>query len=277
MIIDLHTHSHYSSDGKLSIPELLDYYSSGDIVGISDHETIAGWNEFRTEAEKRGIQPVMGVEWFAGEHHILSYFINGVPDDFLRYMEKRRSKEKECMQHVYAAFKIKYHALPLYDELIKMKSHPEEILSVSVLADAISNGAKNLFKEAVDNIREVRRTLPVVQRQETFFANEIIEKINSWSATSVLAHPYNEKGTTLTDDEIEKKIRTFAECGIKGIEFISGKRDEKMETHILSLCDELDLLPSVGSDFHYLSKGLEPEYLEKVNLELKQRVEKWIK
>ena len=177
MIIDLHIHSHYSSDGKLTIPELLDYYSPGDIVGIADHETIGGWEEFRIESKKRGIRPILGIEWFAGEHHILSYFLKGVPDDFQRYMAKRRGKEKKCMQYVYTAFKKKYNTLLPYDELIKLEPHPEKILSVPALANAISKVSKINFKKAVYDIRTERGALPDDQQQETFFANEIIEKI----------------------------------------------------------------------------------------------------
>jgi len=300
MIIDLHTHSHFSPDGKLTIPELLNYYSKGDIVSIADHETIGGWDEFTTEAEKRGIRPRLGVEWFAGEHHILSYFLKRVPDDFLRYMAKRRNKEKKCMQHVYAVFKKKYNALPLYDELMKMKPHPEKILSVSVLANEISKVSKNHFKEAVHNIRAVRRSLPEDQQQETFFADQIIKKINSWGAVSILAHPYYGNDTELTNYKVEKNIRTFKQFGIQGIEVISGRINEKMEKHILSLCDELDIQPSVGSDFHYEAKdlnqekeirkikgnigfdfhdqgkGLNPKYLQNIDLDLKKRVEEWI-
>jgi len=276
MIIDLHTHSHYSSDGKLTIPELLDYYSKGDIVGLTDHETIGGWDEFKTEAKKRDIQPVLGLEWFAGEHHILCYFLNGVPDDFLNYMVERRNKEKECMKNVYAAFKKKYNALPLYEELMKMKTHPEKILSVSALANSISKGSTKLFKKAVHNIREIRRTLPDDQQQETFFAQEIIEKINSWGAVSILAHPYYEKDSELTNLGVGKKIRIFKNYGIQGVEVISGKINKTMEKHSLILCDELSLLPSVGSDFHYLDKGIEPKKLKFIDKYLIVRVKEWV-
>jgi len=275
MIIDLHTHSHYSSDGKLTIPELLDYYSPGDIVALTDHETIGGWDEFTTEAKKKGIRPILGVEWFAGEHHVLSYFLKGVPDDFLRSMVERRSKEKLCMTSVFSVFQKKYETLPPYDELLKFKHHPEEILSVSVLANEIAKVANVKFKEAVHKIRGIRRTLPEAQQQETFYANQIIEKINSWGAVSILAHPYYEKNALLTDCEIKKKVRAFKPYEVQGVEAISGKINRKMEKHILFLCNELDLLPSVGSDFHYLGKGLEPKYLQNIDFDLRQRVEKW--
>jgi 3',5'-nucleoside bisphosphate phosphatase len=277
MIIDLHTHSYYSSDGKLTIPELLDYYSPGDIVALTDHETIGGWNEFKTEAKKRGIRPVLGVEWFAGEHHILSYFLKGEPDDFHRYMKMRRKKEKECMKHVFTILKQRYPRLGSYDAFIKSKPHPEKILSVAVLANEIAIISKIMFKEAVHKIRSTRRTLPETQQQETFYAKEIIEKINSWGAVSILAHPYYENDAILTNYDIEKKIRAFKPFGIQGVEAIAGKLNGKIEKHILFLCDELGLLPSVGSDFHYLGKGLEPKNLKEINKYLIVRVKKWLK
>ena len=94
MIIDLHIHSHYSPDGRFSIPELLDMFSNGDIAGLTDHETIGGWEEFQKEATKRGIKPILGVEWFAerSKYHILSYFINGIPKQFTDFMVKRRKR-----------------------------------------------------------------------------------------------------------------------------------------------------------------------------------------
>lgn len=300
MIIDLHVHSHYSSDGKLTIPELLDYYSPGDIVGIADHETIGGWAEFRIESKKRGIRPILGIEWFAGEHHILSYFLKGVTDDFQRYMAKRRSKENKCMQYVYTAFKKKFNTLPPYDELIKLAPHPEKILSVPALANAILKVSKINFKKAVYEIRAERRNLPEGQQQETFFANEIIEKINSWGAVSILAHPYYEKDTQLTNEEVEKKIRLFSKYGIQGVEVFAGKESKNTQDFLLSLCENLNLFPSIGSDFHYQNKnlgqaegirkikgnigiefhgqgkGLNPRYLDNVDLFLKKRAEEWI-
>jgi predicted metal-dependent phosphoesterase TrpH len=296
MIIDLHTHTHYSADGKLTIPELLDYYSPGDIVGITDHETIGGWDEFKTEAEKRNIRPILGVEWFAGEHHILCYFLRGVPDNFYRYMKMRRKKEKECMEHVFTILQQKYPHLGSYDAFIKSNPHPEKILSVAALAATISAISKIHFKEAVYNIRKIRGNLPKDQQQETFFANEIIDKINSWGAVSILAHPYYEKDYHLENRDVEKKIRVFVGYGIQGVEVLSGKIEEGTQSFLLSICGELSILPSIGSDFHFehqneireirgnigiarkdLGKGLNPSHLKSIDPKLKQRVEIWLK
>ncbi len=276
MIIDLHVHSYYSPDGKLTIPELLDHYSPGDIVGIADHETIGGWDEFKIESEKRGIRPVFGIEWFAGKHHVLSYFLNGVSDSFKDYMTKRRNKEKKCMRQIYNIFKSQYIDLPRYNELLMKVSHPEKILSVTVLADAISTVSGKEFKNAVYMIRAERGKLPENQKQETFLVNEIITKIKEWNAVSILAHPYYEKYSLLNSHDVEDKIRLISQYGLSGIEVISGGRNDKTKKHLLTLCDELNLLASIGSDFHYNDKGLNPKKLNDIDKDVIRKMRRWL-
>ena len=113
MIIDLHTHSYYSADGQYSIPELLDFFFAGDITGLTDHETVGGWEEFKVEAQKRGIRPVLGVEWFTPTCHILSYFITEIPQGFLDFMVERRNLDKNCMFLVYQDLKKKTRTISL--------------------------------------------------------------------------------------------------------------------------------------------------------------------
>ena len=94
MIIDLHTHSHYSPDGSLSIPELLNIYSAGDTVALTDHETIAGWEDFRDEARRKGITPIWGIEWFLRDYcHILCYFVHAIPQEFYDFMAERLERK----------------------------------------------------------------------------------------------------------------------------------------------------------------------------------------
>jgi len=278
MIVDLHVHSHYSSDGKLTISEILEYYSPGDLVGLTDHETIGGWDEFQDEAEKRGLRPLLGVEWFSnrGKYHILSYFLNGTSNHFKEFMANRRNKEKECMHKVFDVFKSKYSDLPTYDDLLESAAHPENILRLPALADAISKISDNKFKEAVFMIRNERGKLPENQQQETFIVKEIISKINEWNALSFLAHPYFENRKKLDSREVEDKIKFITQYGLGGIEVLSGEKDNDIQKHLLSLCDELKLLPAIGSDFHDQTKGLNPRHLKDIDESLMKRAEEWI-
>ncbi len=280
MIIDLHTHSYYSADGQFSIPELLNFFSAGDIAGLTDHESIGGWEEFKTEAQKRGIGSILGVEWFAYKCHILCYFVNEGPQDFLDYMAERRKMEKSCMFQVYLKLRKKTPELPSYEKIMALKPHPEEILGLPALGQAISQ-AKNISEtEAEDIARKEKRKLPMgTVRPMPFYPEELIEKINSWNAISVLAHPYRHSGENTgrrSKEEAEKKIRELAKAGLKGVELFSDGSTREEAEHLLALCDELGLKPSAGSDKHNPGKSSElikNEYFNEVTI---KRVKKWI-
>ncbi|MBT6047195.1 MAG: hypothetical protein HOG49_10265 [Candidatus Scalindua sp.] len=274
MIVDLHLHSYYSHDGKHAMSSLLDLFSAGDIAGIADHETIGGWDEFKSNALKRGITPVLGVEWYAnsGEDHILSYFTDNIPPDFLDFMHNRRKVEKKCMHLVYNNFKNRYPDLPSYEELLKSIPHPEGILGVTSLAVAVSKTTTMQFKEAVRSVWDVKNILPQSDQQTTFSTDEIIIKINNWNAVSILAHPYAKH----LKNDVEKKIRNLCGYDLKGIEVFSGGTKDYEVAHLMLLCEELDLLVSLGSDYHCEGSGLKPSTLDKINPNILSEVNKWL-
>lgn len=280
MIIDLHTHSHYSADGQYSIPELLDFFSAKDIAGLTDHETIGGWDEYVTVAQKRKIKPILGLEWFSVKCHILCYFINTVLQEFLDYMADRRKLEKSCMFQVHQIFEKKYPGLPSYEKVLALRPHPEGILGLPAIGQALSDTMKITVTEAEDIARQEKRKLPVgTHRPMPFYPEELIELINSWNGVSVLAHPYRKSGGQIgrkSRDEVEEKIRTLAKAGLKGVELFSdGSTREEVE-HLLSVCDELSLLASAGSDKHHpgkSSESIKDKYFNDVAI---KRVKKWL-
>ncbi|MDR0504931.1 MAG: PHP domain-containing protein, partial [Bifidobacteriaceae bacterium] len=79
MRIDLHTHSKVS-DGTDSPAELVAKAAQAglDVVGLTDHDTTAGWAEATKAAEQCGIGLVLGSEfsttWQGQSVHLLSYF-----------------------------------------------------------------------------------------------------------------------------------------------------------------------------------------------------------
>lgn len=279
MIIDLHTHSYYSADGRLSIPELLNHYSNGDIVGLTDHETIGGCEEFKETASQRGIESVLGVEWFLRDCcHIISYFINDITQDFMGFIKERRMKEKHCMCLIYDKIKKKYN-IPSYEEILESKVHPENILGVAALANYISKSSGLSFKKSVKMLRDLRAELSDNDRPMPFSPKDLIKRINDWHGISVLAHPYKnsfEKDGRSDRTDVENMVRDLANKGIDGIELYSDGSNIAELKHLLSLSEELGLVVSVGSDFHNDSKGLNPAELNDLNDGIKSEVKKWI-
>ncbi len=281
MIIDLHTHSYYSADGQYSISELLNFFSDDDIAGLTDHETIGGWEDFKTEAKKRGIRPILGVEWFLRSCcHIISYFINDIPQYFLDYMVDRRKLEKSCMFQVYQILKKKYPEFPSYEDVLSFNPHPEKILGLPALGQAISNIMDISETEAEDIARKEKRKLPMgTFRPMPFYPEELINMINSWNATSVLAHPYRKSGGQIgrkSKDEVEEKIRLLAEAGLNGVELISDGSTREEVKQLLLLCDELGLVASAGSDKHNPGKSSESTKDKYFNDVAIKRVGKWL-
>ena len=279
MIIDLHLHSHYSPDGRHSIPQLLDLFSEGDIAGLTDHETIGGWPEFEKEANKRGIKPVLGIEWFAPGCHILAYFFDGVPNAFYQYMKARRATEKSCMHTLYEEFRKDNPRLKPYNEALKLRAHPENILGLPGFAVAVSKASDIAQEDAEDIVRRQKRAMPDGTRPEPFNPEEIIKNINGWNAVPVLAHPYRcsqGKDGREKKETVENKIRELANAGIKGVDVYSWNSNQEELEHLLGLCDELKLAPIVGSDFHHANKGLRPQDLNALDRKLIQRIFEWI-
>ncbi len=78
MLIDLHTHSR-ASDGTDSPAEVIGKaHASGlDVIGLTDHDSAAGWAEAATAARAVGVTLVPGMEISTKLHgagvHLLAY------------------------------------------------------------------------------------------------------------------------------------------------------------------------------------------------------------
>jgi predicted metal-dependent phosphoesterase TrpH len=279
MIIDLHTHSHFSSDGRYTVDELLDLYEPGAIVGLTDHETIEGWSTFTIGAELRGLIPVPGVEWFSDDCHILSYFVGQPTDAFFDFMRLRRAKERECMARLHTDLTSRYPALPPYVEVLGLHAHPEGILGIPALTDALSAAANMPPAEARALIRTEKRSRSYQERPRPFFRAEIVEQIRKWEGTPVLAHPYaalRVRGARREPQEVEALVAELVQHGLAGVEIVSGDSREAETAHLLGLCQRFDLIPTLGSDFHDERHGRHPSSLTPPTVQVRQKVESWL-
>src|SRR5688572_5908515 len=79
-MIDLHAHT-TASDGSLRPAELVAHARKVglDAVGITDHDTINGWDEALDAGQELGVEVVPGVElstaYEGGRFHLLGYYL----------------------------------------------------------------------------------------------------------------------------------------------------------------------------------------------------------
>ena len=96
----------------------------------------------------------------------------------------------------------------------------------------------------------------------------------------VLAHPYRNFGGKKgrqDRESVERKIRELFDAGIRGVDVFSGNSNNEELNHLIGLCDELNLVPIIGSDFHYTGKGLNPKQLQTIDEKLLKRIEEWVR
>src|SRR5664280_2525476 len=83
-LIDLHSHTN-ESDGSCSPARLVEaaVRAGVDILGITDHDTFAGYDQALPEARARGVELVCGIELSTKLHghsvHLLGYFLRKEP------------------------------------------------------------------------------------------------------------------------------------------------------------------------------------------------------
>jgi predicted metal-dependent phosphoesterase TrpH len=276
IVADLHNHS-TASDGEYTPAELVSRAQELGIktIGLTDHDSISGLDEFVEAGRKKGIQVVSGVEvslrftraYFTGSLHLLLYF----SDTFLGNAE----------------FK---------NDITNILSKGRGIALVTDRVDAINRefgprGRTSLLKKDL-TVDEITSLADNVTRRHFFIAlsqNHGIENkkqidmlignsspayipsgidmgiltplLNKYHIVKVLAHPAagsfpedsHYKEVLPPVEIVEKIMPEFLDPGIIGIDglevYYPGHTDEYEEA-MLQWCSRYNLIATGGSDCH---------------------------
>lgn len=245
---DLHMHTMHS-DGEHSARELVRMATSASLVAISltDHDTLAGWNELVAAADGTDLELVCGVE-LSGMHrgrdaHVLGYFVDPGKRELKAalegFAEQRARRADEMVRKLNAV------GVPL------TRAHVEAAAGTSVVgrphvADAlVSAGLTKNYQEAFRRYIGVGR--PGYVPKSRFSAVEAIELIHMAGGLAVLAHPNG------TFDESD--VESLAAKGLDGVEVHHPRHSADDTRRFSEVAERLGLLRSGGSDFHGASRG----------------------
>lgn len=256
-LIDLHVHSTIS-DGTLSPEELAVYAKQKGLnsMALTDHDTIAGIEACTAKGIELGIEIIPGIEFSANHHgkevHILGYYIN--PKDAIltnrleRLVTARSTRNEQMLQ------KLTELGLPLtMKDLIATLDAPytkETIFTRAHIAKAmVQKGYINERSEAFS--RYIGDGKPGFIPKARFTSEECIDLIHQAGGLAVLAHPmlygYGQS-------DIAQVISIFKQMGLDGVECLYSTHSQDETHHLLTVCHNLDLFPTGGSDFHGKSK-----------------------
>ncbi len=269
MLIDLQLHS-YFSDGYLSPKDLVKFAKKRGIkvAALTDHNTTAGFAEFKKEAKKVGIKPILGMELYAKfkrkKINLLWYNFDSQNEELNEIVESSRVRRALSAEKILLKLKRRGYKIDIDQVLFSFSQY----IPVNRLADKVMENKFN-YNLVVRNIRAKRKAkgllsakvmLPLREEDvlgELFFNKKIgifnesyinIERLlkikKKVGGQLVFCHPgkYNKFAKNMTE-----KLK---DLGIDGIEVLSPHHSIGAIMYAQFLAHKLDLIATGGSDFH---------------------------
>lgn len=248
-VIDLHTHSS-ASDGTETPAELVASAAAAgvEVLGITDHDTVAGWDEAAEAAGEHGVTLVRGIEiscaWRHSSIHLLGYLTD--PDDRSLMVELSRARESRSTRLARMVALMAADGIPLTYAEVEAQVAPGATPGRPHIADAlIANGTirhrDEAFREWLgdDSPYYVGHYAPDPVRA--------VELVRAAGGVPVIAHPFTRTRSGGLDDRLVERMR---EAGLVGLEAYHRDHGPAEVARATALADRLGLLLTGSSDYH---------------------------
>jgi predicted metal-dependent phosphoesterase TrpH len=254
-LIDLHTHT-TESDGTLSPSALIDAAKAArlDAIAITDHDTLAGFDQLAGTPAADGIDLICGIELSTKmpqrdrPHgkvvHLLGYWPRSRPSSEFRdwlggLQESRHHRNVELAARLrQLGIDIQLEEVQAIGGSMTGRPHFARLL--------VEKGYVATAQEAFDKYLD-EKGAAYVDRQEPTLA-EGIRHIRASSGVPSLAHPIR-LGRRVPAQE-EDLIRQMAKMGLQAIEVYHSDHNERDRERYQRIARRYDLAPTGGSDFH---------------------------
>jgi predicted metal-dependent phosphoesterase TrpH len=275
MMIDLHLHS-TASDGSDTPSQLINQAIEIKLkaIAITDHDTIAGVEEFLSFGELKQIIVIPGIEISIRHEvkrelidvHIIGLnidytstkLINTINDQIMGRLEQKKAICKRLREEF--GYNISFKEVQgLTESQIIGRPHIVEIMKKNNPKKVQGKSKKDLFEMISIG------GSAYVEREVELSLEESIELINSIGGISILAHP----GIYNVSDH-KKFIEMLISTGIKGIEveypyaknrpYAGTDKSKWAQNHFPGyfhkIAKEYNLIKSGGSDYHGKEKNI---------------------
>jgi len=267
--IDLHTHTRHS-DGTDSPAELMANAAAAglDAIGLTDHDTIAGWPEAAAHVATSGVALVPGAELSCTASgisvHLLSFLHDPEDPDLrresARARESRDNRAREMVRRISADYSITWAD-------VQAQAGPNATIGRPHIADALADkGYVPDRSAAFERILAAGGPYYV-----SYYAQDVIQavrRVRAAGGVPILAHPRaRARGRVISDDV----IAAMTEAGLAGLEVDHRDHTDSDRAQLRALAHDLDLLITGASDYHGAGKVNElgenttdPEVLEQI-------------
>lgn len=252
--IDLHSHS-TASDGTFSPSSLARRAKENGLcaVALTDHDTIAGLDEFHRACFEAGIEGISGVEISAQYHtemHIVGLFI-----------DEKNAALREKLDTLKSAREIRNRKML---ELLRKNGFDiteKDIFSQKKDASLSNTGRAHIARAMVEKgyvastneafVKYLKKGNSCYVKRITYSPEESIRLIKDAGGTAILAHPVF---ITEDYDTLYSLARTLKAYGLDGMECYYNCYTSKFANMCMEICKRTGLVQSGGSDFHGRNK-----------------------
>lgn len=222
-----------------------------DVVGLTDHDTFAGWDEAQGEAAAAGLRLVPGAE-ISSKHrgvsvHLLAYWPRADDPELLAMMaltrEARVERAKEIVRRVAVDYSISWDDVASRSDSGRTVGRPH-------IADALVAAGHVRDRDAA--------FLEVLSDDSPYYvphyAPDVLDAIRAVRAAggvAAFAHPGAEARGRVVPTSV---IESMARAGLVGIEVEHRDHSEGQRERLARIAERLGLVPLGASDYHGAGK-----------------------
>lgn len=253
MRIDLHTHSR-ASDGTQSPAELVEAAAAAglDVLGLTDHDTAAGWDEAADAAERHGVVLVRGIE-ISTRHrgrgaHLLAYLPDPTHPALVEHLERIVEGRVDRLPQTIARLRAlgidvdedDVHAAN-DDAVAPGRPHvADALIRRGVVADRAEAFARYLNPGRPAYVD--RYAAPLV---------DVLAAVRGAGGVSVLAHAWGRRREEVPD---AADLAALAAAGLGGLEVDHQEHDAGQRERLRAIARDVGLVVTGSSDHHGTGK-----------------------
>lgn len=245
--VDLHMHS-TASDGSRAPADVVRAAKRASLaaIALTDHDTVAGLDEARATGDELGVRVINGVELSAvegdTETHVLGLHLRDTSVLERGLGELREMRNRRARVIVQRLDELGVHVT--YDDVLA-QAGTGAVGRPHVARALVADGWATDLRDAFDRYLGAGR--PAYVAKDQLSMRDAIAMIHAAGGLAVLAHP-GPAGTL-------ERLEALKSLGMDGVEVKHPGHSPSDTARLRTLSEQLELVPSGGSDWHGATDG----------------------
>ena len=253
--IDLHVHS-ICSDGKKKVEDVINIAIQNNVgvLSLTEHYNLGSYKKARSIAGS-DIEIIPGVEFgtsldcfgLSNRHvcHIGAYYPSY---KIIKVFDMFETSRDKCVKHTLK--KLQNIGIPITYSAVEKNARKKSSIgrfdiAITLYKMGYSESAVSAYGDYLD------QGMPAYITRDKLSPMDLIYQIRIAGGVPVLFHP---KSLKLNLDDTFELLSFFKIHGLEGIEAYNPHNTDEQTSIFLDMAKELDLIPTVGSDYHAISK-----------------------